>query len=96
MHPSLSDAELAALRPGDAVYAKRFHRQGAVVRVNPLKKIAIINLGLFEVEAPFDGLAKPEAVVVKPGRQRQRRRSTRGGGGNDASSTPHRGETTDS
>lgn len=51
--------QVLALRPLDPVYVKRFRREGQVVRVNPAKQIAVVNVGLLEVEVPFDGLALP-------------------------------------
>jgi DNA mismatch repair protein MutS2 len=60
-HPSLTDAQAAALQPGDLVYAKRFHRQGRLVRVHAAKKLAVVSVGLLEVEVPFSGLAMPGA-----------------------------------
>lgn len=54
--PSLSDAAAAQLGAGDRVYAKRFHREGTIVRVLPEKRLAVVNVGLLEVEVPFEGL----------------------------------------
>ena len=63
-----------ALRPSDPVYVQRFHREGRVVRVAVAKKLAVVNMGLLEVEVPFDGLAmapKPkEPRPSKPPRPR--------------------------
>ncbi|MDX2198689.1 MAG: DNA strand exchange inhibitor protein [Phycisphaerae bacterium] len=61
--PGLSDDECLSLAPGDAVYVKRFHRRGHVVRVLAAKKIVIVNVGLLEVEAPFSGLAPPNTTA---------------------------------
>ncbi|MBN2445406.1 MAG: hypothetical protein JXO22_01675, partial [Phycisphaerae bacterium] len=55
--PSLSEKQVLTLRPGDQVYAKRFNRTGTVVRLNEQKKLAVVSVGLLEVEIPFDGLA---------------------------------------
>lgn len=56
----LSDQQLADLQPGDRVYAKRFHRDATIVRVNAEKRVVIASVGLFEAEIPFDGLAPLE------------------------------------
>lgn len=64
----LSDSQIAALQQGDAVYVKRFHRDGRIVRVEPEKRVVVVNVGLLEVEAPFDGLG-----VSQPRPERGRR-----------------------
>lgn len=64
--PPMSDEEAAALQPGDVVFAKRFHRDGRVVRIKKEKKIAVLSVGLLEVEIPFSGLAKIESAPQKP------------------------------
>lgn len=56
---ALSPEQLAALKPGDRLYARRFHREGTLVRVNPAKRVALISVGAMEVEVPLDGLALP-------------------------------------
>lgn len=61
--PSLTDDQAAALNPGDAIFAKRFHRDGTVVRVLADKRLAVITVGLLEVEVPFSGLAHPQGVT---------------------------------
>lgn len=60
--PPLTTEQAAALKPLDAVYVQRFQREGRVVRVTPAKKLAIVDMGLLEVEVPFDGLALPPAA----------------------------------
>jgi DNA mismatch repair protein MutS2 len=57
--PPLTVEQAAALRPLDMVYVQRFHRDGRVVRLNSARKLAVVNVGLLEVEVPFDGLAIP-------------------------------------
>lgn len=73
--PSLTDEQATALQPGDTVYAKRFHREGRVVRVVPAKKLAVVNVGLLEVEVPFSGLGPPAPAAERrphpPRRDRQ-------------------------
>lgn len=56
----LTEAEINALQFGDMVVVKRLHRDGRLVRVEPAKHIAVVSVGMFEVEVPFDGLALPE------------------------------------
>lgn len=66
MIQSITPAELAQLKPGDPIYAKRFHREGVVVRTNPEKGVAIISVGLFgEVETPASGLALPQHAPAR-------------------------------
>jgi len=57
---SLSEAEIQALTPGDYVAVKRLHRNGRVSRVELEKQIVHVNVGAFEVEVPYSGLARPE------------------------------------
>lgn len=68
----LSDAQIGLLQPGDAVYVKRFHRDGRVVRIKADKKVVVVNVGLLEVEAPYDGLGvsqpRPERGDRRPPR----------------------------
>lgn len=59
--PTLTDAQLESLKTGDKIYAKRFHREGRIVRVNPSKKLVVIAVGAVEMELPFSGLALPPA-----------------------------------
>ncbi|MBU0638484.1 MAG: DNA strand exchange inhibitor protein [Planctomycetes bacterium] len=66
--PALTDDQAAALRPGDTVYAKRFHREGTVVRIKLARKMAVVTVGVLEIEAPFDGLALPPQHQEKPPR----------------------------
>lgn len=82
--PSLTDEQAAALQPGDRVYAKRFHREGTVVRVTPAKRLAVVSVGLLEVELPFDGLgAARKSQAREPG---PRHRPSRGDGDKSADS----------
>jgi DNA mismatch repair protein MutS2 len=65
----LSDQQIAALQPDDTVYVRRFHREGRLVRLKLAKQLAIVNVGLLEVEVPYDGLAlipKPERPPARP------------------------------
>ncbi|MFO0840619.1 MAG: MutS2/Smr-associated SH3 domain-containing protein [Phycisphaerae bacterium] len=55
--PSLTPEQGAALQAGDIVIAKRFHREGRVVRINSSKGLAIVSVGLLQLEVPFNGLA---------------------------------------
>jgi len=57
--PSVTPEQAAALQPGDTVVVKRFHRDGTLVRTIPTKQVAVVTVGLLEVEVPFDGLALP-------------------------------------
>ena len=57
--PPMSPQQARALRPGEQVYARRFHRLGTVVRVNEPRQTVVVDVGLLEIEVPFDGLAKP-------------------------------------
>lgn len=74
----LSDQQIADLQPGDRVYAKRFHRDATVVRVNPEKRVVVASVGLFEAEIPFDGLAP---VISANDREAGRPRGKPGGNG---------------
>ena len=60
--PSLTDEQAAALGAGDSVFAKRFHRDGTIVRVDAEKRLAVVTVGLLEVEVPFSGLAAPQGI----------------------------------
>jgi type IV secretory pathway VirB10-like protein len=55
------------LQFGDEVVVKRLHRQGRIVRVESEKRFAIVSVGAFEVEVPFDGLAVYELSRKRPG-----------------------------
>ena len=59
-HP-LSEAEIKALSAGDEIVVKRLHRLGRIVRVEVAKQVAVVSVGLFEVEVPFNGMAIPDA-----------------------------------
>ena len=59
-YQSLTEAEIDALQFGDRVVVKRLHRQGRIVRVESARHYAIVSVGAFEVEVPYDGLALPE------------------------------------
>lgn len=50
---------MGALEPFDTVWVKRFEREGRVVRLKPAKKLAVVSVGMLEVEVPYDGLALP-------------------------------------
>lgn len=54
----ITEEQAAALKPGDRVYAKTFHRVGTVVRVRTDKKIVLLSVGVLEVEVPFSGLGE--------------------------------------
>ena len=73
--PSLTPEQIAQLSAGDAVFVKRFHRDGRIVRIKNDKKIAVVNVGLLEVEAPFDGLALPGSGPPNRRDARPRRRT---------------------
>ena len=62
----LTEAEIKALQFGDGVVVKRLHRQGRIVRVELEKRFAIVSVGAFEVEVPFDGLAVSELSRKPP------------------------------
>jgi len=67
--PPLTDEQLAALQPEDLVYVKRFHRAGRIVRLKPGKNLAVVNVGLLEVEVPYSGLAqanRPQPAAPAP------------------------------
>ncbi len=68
--PSLTDDQAAALHPLDTVYVKRFHRDGRVVRVNAVRKLVVVNVGLLDVEVPYDGLVLPPAPAAAKPRSR--------------------------
>lgn len=57
MPPPLTVEQAAQLKPLDAVYVRRFHRVGRIVRILPDKKLAVVDVGALEVEVTFDGLA---------------------------------------
>ena len=57
--PPLTEEQAAALCPMDAIYVKRFQREGRVVRLKPGKKEVVVSVGLLEMEVPYDGLALP-------------------------------------
>ena len=67
--PALTAEQAAALKPEDKVYVRRFRREGRIVRVKPGKQIALVDVGLLEVEVPFEGLALP-AKQERPPRAR--------------------------
>lgn len=63
----MTNEQALALRPLDPVYVKRFHREGQVVRIHAAKQIAVVNVGMLEVEVPFNGLAlPPQRVAPRP------------------------------
>ncbi|MBK8913848.1 MAG: hypothetical protein IPM64_04455 [Phycisphaerales bacterium] len=71
---ALNAKQLAALAPGDRVFARRFGREGTVVRVTAARGTATVTLGLLEVELPLDGLAaarppRPSGPRKRPHRE---------------------------
>lgn len=70
---SLTDDQIAALQAGDRVFAKRFHREGTVVRVNSEKRVVVVSLGLLEAEIPYDGLAPVDWEPQKANRVRRKK-----------------------
>jgi DNA mismatch repair protein MutS2 len=68
--PPLSTKRAAELMPGDRVYALRFQREGTVVRTKVDKQVAVVSLGLLEVEVPFSGLAAGYGEAVTSGAKR--------------------------
>ena len=60
--PPMKPEQAAALKPLDTVYVQRFQREGRIVRIVPAKKLAVVDMGLLEVEVPFDGLALPRST----------------------------------
>lgn len=83
----LTDDQITALKPGDHVYAKRFHRAGTIVRVNAARKLATVTVGVLEVELPFHGLGPVHE------REERRPRSERKAPG-DATKPPNAGADT--
>jgi DNA mismatch repair protein MutS2 len=69
--PPLTEKQLEALKPGDEVYAIRFNRAGTIARLNINKQVAIVSLGLLEVEIPREGLALPPARQAKLPRRKR-------------------------
>ncbi|MCH8806998.1 MAG: DNA strand exchange inhibitor protein [Planctomycetes bacterium] len=61
--PPLTDAQAAALEPGDRIYVKRFHRDGTIVRLKPVKRLAILTVGMLEIEVPYEGLALSDRLA---------------------------------
>lgn len=68
--PALTAAEVEALKPLDAVYVRRFHREGRVVRVKSGKQVVVVNVGALEVEVPYDGLARSRSSMSAPQKTR--------------------------
>lgn len=66
----LTEADANALESGDRVVVKRLHREGRVVRVEPAKKVALVSVGRFEVEVPFNGLALPTPAQKRAEKRR--------------------------
>lgn len=73
---ALTEEQIAALQPGDRVFAKRFHRDATVVRVNSEKRVVVASIGLLEAEIPFDGLAPLELDLPKRARNPKRSESS--------------------
>lgn len=71
---SLTTEQAAKLKPLDAIYVLRFHREGRIVRLKPDKQVAIVSVGALEVEVPYGGLALPQrgAGSGKPKRTRNK------------------------
>jgi DNA mismatch repair protein MutS2 len=65
-YPSLTAEQASKLQPLDTVYVRRFHREGRVVRVNAARQLVIVNVGVLELEVPFDGLAQPPKREPRP------------------------------
>ncbi|MGE3182587.1 MAG: endonuclease MutS2 [Phycisphaerae bacterium] len=55
--PPLTSSAAAALKPGDSVFVKRFHRPGRVVRVNLEKQEVTVSVGVMEMQIPFSGVS---------------------------------------
>jgi dsDNA-specific endonuclease/ATPase MutS2 len=66
---ALSEAQVEKLGPDDRVYVRRFHREGTVVRLDRVRKIATVSVGVLEVEVPFSGLANQSGARPRPPRQ---------------------------
>ncbi len=73
-YPPLTDDQAARLKPLDTVFVQRFEREGRVVRLKLDKRLATVNVGLLEVEVPFDGLALPARAARKPRRKKPTRK----------------------
>lgn len=90
VYPPLTDAEFAALAGGDEIYVKRFHRTGRIIRVNAPKKVALVSVGVLELEVPVSGLASASETV--PRDDRTPRPAAAGGAGHhpvpDAAAAP--------
>ena len=61
LYKPLSEAEISALKAGDEIVVKRLHRLGRIARIETDKHVAVVSVGLFEVEVPFNGIAIPDA-----------------------------------
>ncbi len=77
MLPSITPEQGGALAPGDLVIAKRFHREGKVIRVNVAKGLALVSVGMLQVEVPFNGLALPPPKELPPKPARETRPTPR-------------------
>jgi DNA mismatch repair protein MutS2 len=78
--PSLTAEQAAQLSPGDQVYVRRFEREGQFVRLKPGKQLAIVSVGVLEVEVPFEGLALPLPRSESRMRRGPRSRERKAGG----------------
>jgi hypothetical protein len=93
--PALSVEQAAALQPMDAVYVKRFHREGRVVRVKAAKQLVVVNVGLLDVEVPFDGLAQlPKREAPKPPEKKKPKAAEAAPGGAGETGVPETGAPT--
>ncbi|QOJ13687.1 MAG: DNA strand exchange inhibitor protein [Planctomycetia bacterium] len=82
---ALNPQQLAALGPGDRVFARRFDREGTIVRVTPGKGTATVTLGLLEVELPLEGLAAARPPRPSAPRKRREREGGAAGAAGEAS-----------
>jgi DNA mismatch repair protein MutS2 len=64
--PPLTPEQVKALKPNDAVYVQRFHREGRVVRLNEARGLVVVDVGMLEVEVPQDGLSLPRRRSAPP------------------------------
>jgi DNA mismatch repair protein MutS2 len=85
---SLTPEQIAALKPQDSVFVKRFHRLGRVVRINHEKQLVLVNMGMLEVEVPLDGLALPTGSDTPGGGQTDAGREARRRAANKRSPEP--------
>lgn len=60
LEPLTAEA-IEKLQPMDSLYVVRFRREGRFIRLIANRHLAVVNMGLFEVEVPYDGLARVRA-----------------------------------